>query len=69
MTKNLLFDFQVKSRDFCQFYNNLETKERMVFLSMLARQYGLHQDIVLETAKNVIASEVRKIVLIRHISK
>ncbi|XP_063405322.1 malonyl-CoA decarboxylase, mitochondrial-like isoform X1 [Mytilus trossulus] len=50
---------EVKSRDFCQFYNNLETKDRMVFLSMLARQYGLHQDIVLETAKNVIASEER----------
>jgi len=31
----------------------------MTFLFLLAKQYGLHQDIVLEISKNVIASEVR----------
>lgn len=50
---------EVKSKDFVQFYNNLEAKEKMTFLSMLAKQYGLHQDIVVEVSKSVIASEER----------
>lgn len=50
---------EVKSKGFCNFYNKLESKEKMTFLFLLAKQYGLHQDIILEIAKNVIASEER----------
>ena len=56
----MVCSFQVKSKEFCNFYNKLESREKMTFLFLLAKQYGLHQDIVLEIAKNVIASEVRR---------
>ena len=43
------------------FYRELEnSKEKMLFIITLARQYGLHQDFVQQTARGVIESEVIK---------